>query len=141
MMGIRTYSEMTKLLTFEDRFRYLMLNGNVSEETFGFDRYLNQRFYTSKEWRQLRNHIIVRDGGCDLGIPDREIFGKVMIHHLNPLSPKDIVNATDFLLNPEYLVCVSHDTHNAIHYGDVSYITSTLTLERKPGDTTPWKKG
>lgn len=140
-MEIRTYSEMTKLSTFEDRFRYLMLNGNVSEETFGFDRYLNQRFYTSKEWRQLRNHIIVRDGGCDLGIPDREIFGKVMIHHLNPLSPRDIVNATDFLLNPEYLVCVSHDTHNAIHYGDVSYITNTLTLERKPGDTTPWKKG
>lgn len=134
---IKTYSEMCKLNTFIDRFNYLSLEGVVAEETFGFDRYLNQRFYKSREWRQLRNKIIVRDNGCDLGIEGREIFDRVIIHHMNPLSFHDIEYMTDFLLDPEYLVCVSHQTHNAIHYGDESLLFTEL-VERTPGDTKLW---
>ena len=134
---IRRYSELIQLSTFEDRFRYLKLNGVVAHETFGFDRYLNQRFYKSREWRQLRNKIILRDNGCDLGIEGREIFDRVIIHHMNPLSLNDIEYMTDFLLDPEYLVCVSHQTHNAIHYGDESLLFTEL-VERTPGDTKLW---
>ncbi len=137
-MVTRTYTELSKLRTFKDRFLYLKLDGIVSKETFGFDRYLNQRFYTSKEWKQLRNRIIVRDCGCDLGVEDMTIFGKILIHHMNPISTNDLVNATNFLLNPEYLICVSHDTHNAIHYGDESLLILD-TQERKPNDTCPWR--
>lgn len=136
---MRTYSELIKLLTFEERFRYLRLSGAVGKETFGFDRYLNQRFYSSAEWKHVRDTVIVRDNGCDLGIADRVICGKVTIHHMNPLSREDILARREELLNPEYLICVSHNTHNAIHYGDESLLVS-MPPERKPNDTCPWKK-
>lgn len=136
MKMIRTYSEMCQFDTFKDRFNYLSLNGTVAEETFGFDRYLNQKFYRSKEWRRIRNQIIVRDNGCDLGVDGHNIFEHVIIHHMNPIGVKDIVDVSDFLLNPEYLVCVSRLTHNAIHYGDETLLYEFK--ERKPGDTRLW---
>ena len=135
---MRTYSELARLSTFEERFRYLRLDGVVGRETFGFDRYLNQRFYSSVEWKRIRRDVIIRDNGCDIGIPDRTIGGRVLIHHMNPVSREDIVRASEKLLNPEYLVCVSHETHNAIHYGDESLLV-TVPPERKPNDTCPWK--
>lgn len=138
-MSIRTYSELIRLPTFEERYKYLKLNGRVGEDTFGFDRYLNQNFYRSDEWRRIRNQIIVRDQGCDLGIPDREIGGKILIHHLNPIAVKDILLQTEFLLNPEYLICVSHSTHNAIHYGNENFLL-TMPVERTKNDTCPWKR-
>lgn len=137
---IRTYSELIKLPTFMERFDYLSLKEYIGEETFGFDRYLNQKFYQSREWRQLRNKIIVRDNGCDLGVIGYEIFEKIIIHHMNPLRPNDIVNATDFLMNPEYLISVRPITHNAIHYGDKSLLMVNEIVERKPNDTCPWRK-
>lgn len=139
MEKIRTYSELSKIDDFLERFRYLSLKGSVSEETFGFDRYLNQKFYRSRDWRQLRNKIIVRDNGCDLGVIGHDIFEHIIIHHMNPLRPNDIINSTDFLLNPEYLICVSRITHNAIHYGDESLIAPIDLVERKPNDTCPWR--
>ena len=135
---IRTYTELTTLQTFEDRFDYLSLKGEVGKETFGFDRYYNQRFYRSKEWKDIRNFVITRDNACDLAIPDREIFDKVFIHHMNPIDLDDIRNATDYLLNPEYLICTSKLTHNAIHYGDASLLISTEPVIRKPNDTRLW---
>ena len=137
---IRTYSELSKIDNFVDRFNYLSLKGTVAEETFGFDRYLNQKFYRSTEWRRLRNQIIVRDNGCDLGMAGHDIFDRIIIHHMNPLRLNDIVNSTDYLLNPEYLICVSRLTHNAIHYGDESLLASTDIIERKPNDQSPWRK-
>ena len=137
---IRTYSELSKIDDFLERFNYLSLKGTVAEETFGFDRYLNQKFYRSTEWRRLRNQIIVRDNGCDLGISGHDIYDHIIIHHMNPLRPNDIVNSTDFLLNPEYLICVSRSTHNALHYGDESLIALYDLVERKPNDTCPWRK-
>ena len=138
---ILTYSEMIKMESFIDRFRYLKLDGRVAEETFGFDRYLNQRFYTSKEWRDLRNLVIDRDRGCDLGVQGCEIYGTILIHHMNPVNEKDILNRTELLFNPEYLVCVSRNTHNALHYGDESLIKDRYTIvERCTNDTIPWKK-
>ena len=137
---IRTYSELIKLPTFMERFDYLSLKEYVGEETFGFDRYLNQKFYQSREWRQLRNKIIVRDNGCDLGVIGYEIFEKIIIHHMNPLRPNDIINATDFLMNPEYLISVRPITHKAIHYGDKSLLMVNEIVERKPNDTCPWRK-
>lgn len=137
---IRTYSELIKLPTFMERFNYLSLKGIVAEETFGFDRYLNQKFYRSSEWRRLRNKIIVRDNGCDLGVAGYDIFEKIVIHHMNPLRLNDIVNSTDFLMNPEYLICVRPITHNAIHYGDESLLMANEVVERKPNDTCPWRK-
>lgn len=137
---IRTYSEMIKFDIFEERFDYLSLDGVVAEETFGFDRYLNQKFYRSPEWRRLRNQIIVRDNGCDLGIEGYDIFDRVIIHHMNPIRSSDIIQVTDFLTNPEYLVCVSRSTHNAIHYGDKDLLPSNKVLERSPNDTCPWRK-
>lgn len=136
---IRTYSELKELKTFEERFKYLKLGGVVGIETFGFDRYFNQKFYTTMEWKQLRNHIIVRDLGCDLGCEDHEIFGqRIIIHHMNPIDLEDIEKKSDFLLNPEFLITTIHSTHNAIHYGDESLII-TAPIERRRNDTCPWK--
>lgn len=135
---IKRYSELSLLPTFEERFEYLKISGVVGTETFGFDRVFNQRFYKSREWMTVRNHVIARDLGCDLGIEGREIYGRILIHHMNPISLKDISEATEYLLNPEFLICVSHDTHNAIHYGDIGLVRKDL-VERKPNDTCPWK--
>ena len=139
MMTIKTYSELIELPTFIERYRYLRLSGRVGKDTFGFDRYLNQNFYRSIEWKRVRDQVIVRDNGCDLGIEDRQIAGKILIHHMNPITDKDILNLTDILLNPEYLICVSHITHNAIHYGDESLLITEPTVRTKY-DTCPWKR-
>lgn len=138
-MKIRTYSELILLPTFEERFEYLKLDGRVGEDTFGFDRYLNQLFYRSPEWRRIRDQVIVRDNACDLGIEGRDIYGRVLIHHMNPITARDIENRTDLLLNPEYLICTIHDTHNAIHYGDENLL-GKLPVERRANDTCPWKR-
>lgn len=137
-MSIRTYSELITLPTFEERFRYLQLGGKVGEDTFGHDRYLNQMFYTSDEWRRIRRDVIVRDNGCDLGIQDREIHGLIIIHHMNPITIEDIINRSEFLLNPEYLISTVKNTHDAIHFSD-ERILITDPIERRPNDTCPWK--
>lgn len=124
--------------TFEERYAYLKLDGKVGKETFGFDRYINQIFYKSAEWKRVRNIVIVRDYGCDLGITDRPIDRGIIIHHMNPISLSDIQFKTDFLLNPDYLITTTHITHNAIHYGDESLITK-MPVDRKPNDTCPWR--
>ena len=134
----RTYSELIQIPTFIERYKYLKLGGRVGEETFGYDRYLNQMFYQSYEWRQLRHEIIVRDGGCDLAFPDREIFDRILIHHMNPITAEDILRHSDSVLNPEFLICTCKLTHDAIHYGDDSILYQDL-IERKAGDTCPWK--
>ena len=138
-MSIRTYSELITLPTFEERFRYLQLGGKVGEDTFGHDRYLNQMFYTSDEWRRIRRDVIVRDNGCDLGIQDREIHGLIIIHHMNPITIEDIINRSEFLLNPEYLISTVKNTHDAIHFSD-ERILITDPIERRPNDTCPWKR-
>lgn len=138
-MSIKSYSELIALPTFEERYRYLRLNGNVGVDTFGFDRYLNQKFYRSAEWRRIRDYVIVRDNGCDLGIEDRMIPGRILIHHMNPIREKDIIYMTDLLTNPEYLICVSHMTHNAIHYGDEGLLIPEPVIRTK-NDTCPWKR-
>lgn len=135
---LRTYSELITIPTFMERFKYLKLNGRVGEETFGFDRYLNQTFYRSYEWRRLRDEIIVRDCGCDLAMEDREIFDRILIHHMNPIQANDILQHSDLLLNPEYLICTSKLTHDAIHYGD-EQILYQEPVARTKGDTCPWK--
>ena len=135
---IRTYKHLFTLPTFEERFQYLKLNGTVGEETFGFDRYFNQKFYRSTEWKHIRNYVIARDQGCDLAIFDRQIFGRVYVHHMNPISLEDIKDASEYILNPDYLVCVSKETHDAIHYGDGSLLMATNPIERTPGDTKLW---
>lgn len=135
---IRTYSELVTMSDYKDRYNYLKLLGSVGESTFGFDRYLNQRFYTSKEWLSIRDYVIVRDNGCDLGVEGYDIRGRIYIHHMNPILPKDIVDTTEFLLNPEYLITTTHETHNAIHYGDESLLV-TEPIMRSPNDTCPWK--
>lgn len=137
---IRTYSELIKLPTFKERYEYLRLGGRVGEETFGFDRYLNQLFYTSPEWRQLRNDIITRDGGCDLGVRGREIPEGtiILVHHMNPITVDDILNRSDFLLNPEYLICTIKNTHDAIHYGDSESLYQD-PIVRSKNDTCPWR--
>lgn len=137
MMNIKTYSELITMPTFEERFSYLQLNGFVGADTFGFDRIFNQKFYRSKEWRRIRDYIIARDNGCDLGVEDRDIPGRIIIHHMNPISLQDIEDSSEYLMNPEYLICVSHDTHNAIHYGDERLLIKEH-VERKPGDTKLW---
>lgn len=136
---MKTYSELIQLDSFEDRFNYLKLNGIVANETFGFDRYLNQQFYKSAEWRKIRQYVIVRDRGCDLALSDHEITDQIIVHHMNPMSIYDIENNSDLLLNPEYLVCMSLDTHNAIHYGNNNYRKRDTIIDRKPGDTTLWR--
>lgn len=135
---IRTYSELIQLKTFEERFEYLKLDGIVGRETFGFDRYLNQMFYTSIEWKKFRRDIILRDNGCDLAIPGLDIVGKVFIHHLNPITKEDILNRTEYLMNPEFVICSSKLTHDAIHYGD-SDLLPKGPIERKRNDTCPWR--
>lgn len=138
---IRTYSELILLPTFEERFEYLKLNGQVGIDTFGFDRIFNQKFYTSKEWRRIRDFVITRDNGCDLGHPDHIIQGsRILIHHMNPISLEDIMNSTEYLLNPEYLISTIHDTHNAIHYGDETLLQKDTLIERTKYDTCPWRK-
>lgn len=135
---IRTYTEMMSFDSFDDRFDYLNLSGQVGRDTFGYDRYLNQAFYKSAEWKRLRNEIILRDNGCDLAHPDYQIVGRIYIHHLNPVTKTDVLDRSDLLLNPEYLVCVSYDTHQAIHYGDKNLLQPDLII-RQPNDTCPWR--
>ena len=137
---IRTYSELIQLDTFEERFKYLMLSGGVGNDTFGFDRYLNQKFYKSTEWKAVRNRVITRDLGCDLGIRDREIPGTIIVHHMNPIEVDDIEQVSDYLFNEEYLICTMLHTHNAIHYGDISYLDMNQFVERTPNDMSPWRK-
>lgn len=137
-MSIRTYSELITLPTFKERYEYLKLNGRVGEETFGFDRYLNQAFYKSEEWRAVRDYVIIRDNGCDLGMEGHEIFGKILIHHMNPISKRDILDRSDLLLNPEYLICTIKNTHDAIHFGDENLLI-VAPIERRKNDTCPWK--
>lgn len=138
--NIKTYSELIKLPTFEERYEYLKIGGTVGEETFGFDRYLNQVFYKSKEWLTVRDYVISRDNGCDLGIPGREIrSNKIMVHHINPITKEDILYRSDILLNPEYLITTVKNTHDAIHYGDSSLLYQD-PVERSKNDTCPWKK-
>ena len=137
--SIKTYSELVKLNSFEERYKYLKLEGKVGEDTFGFDRYLNQIFYKTDEWKSVRDYVISRDNGCDLGMPDREIkFGKILVHHMNPITKEDILNRSDMLLNPEYLITTTKNTHDAIHYGsdDILYQDP---VERYENDTCPWK--
>ena len=136
---IKTYSELITLPTFEERFAYLQLNGVVGRDTFGFDRYLNQIFYRSKRWRSIRDQIIIRDNGCDLGVEGYDIYGKILIHHINPITLDDIEQESEFLLNPEYLITTTHNTHNAIHYGNESLL-STMPIERVKNDTCPWRR-
>ena len=139
-MKIRTYSELMLLSTFEERFEYLKLSGSVGEETFGFDRWLNQVFYKSREWLSVRDAVIIRDNGCDLGIPGREIFGKILVHHMNPIRKEDIVNHSEILLNPEYLITTIKNTHDAIHYSDEKLLASREPTIRTPNDMCPWKR-
>ena len=138
-MSIRTYTELSRLPTFEERYRYLRITGRVGEETFGFDRYLNQVFYRSRKWKQVRDHVIVRDNGCDLGVEGYEIYGRIIIHHMNPITLKDIEHESEFLLDPEFLICTVHNTHNAIHYGNENLLI-TAPIERSKNDTCPWKR-
>lgn len=135
---VRCYTELKRLKTFKDRYEYLRLGGIVGDSTFGFDRYLNQLLYTSDRWRKLRNEIIIRDNGCDLGVEGYDLKNKIIIHHMNPLTLKDVQEVSDDIFNPEFLVCTSQRTHNAIHYGDESLLPQ-VPLERRPNDTCPWK--
>lgn len=136
-MTIKTHKELSRLQTFEERFEYLKLKSYVGRDTFGYDRYLNQRFYRSAEWRNIRQHIIARDLGCDLGVEGYEIHDRIIIHHMNPILPDDIIYANEDIINPEYLITTTHLTHNAIHYGDPSLIPYQH-VERRPGDTKLW---
>ena len=138
--NIRTYSELSKFKTFRERYEYLKLDGTVGEETFGFDRYINQMFYKSEEWKRIRNYVITRDNGCDLGISDRKIVDSViLVHHMNPITKEDIINKNEILLDPEYLITTIKPTHDAIHYGDESLLAEDLIVRSK-NDTCPWKR-
>lgn len=137
LMRPKSYSELRMLDTFEERFEYLKLSGNVGRATFGFDRYINQRFYASWEWKNARRQVIIRDQGCDLGVSGREINGSLLIHHINPMDPQDIVHGEDWILNPDFLITTTHDTHNAIHYGEFGLI-KPLFKARSSGDTKLW---
>ena len=136
-MNLRTYSDLIKIESFEDRFEYLKLDGVVGHTTFGFDRYLNQGFYASHEWKKIRDFVIIRDEACDLAHPDHQIFKRVIVHHMNPITQNDILEHSDLLINPEFLVCVSHVTHEAIHYSDSNLLPKDY-VERRPGDTKLW---
>lgn len=138
-MNIKTYSELITLPTFEERFKYLKIGGKVGVDTFGFDRYLNQIFYRSDEWKSIRDEVIIRDNGCDLGIEGREIYSRIIVHHMNPITKDDILNRSDFLLNPEFLICTIKLTHDAIHYGDSSILLTEPVIRTK-NDTCPWKR-
>lgn len=136
-MTIRSYSELRRLSTFEERFRYLQLRGSVGKATFGFERHVNQRFYTSREWRLVRNKVIARDDGLDLGVDGYEIFDRIIIHHMNPMTVEDIEHGSTDILDPEFLITTTHRTHNAIHYGDENLLLKPF-VERRPGDTRLW---
>lgn len=138
MKIIRTYSKLITLPTFEERFNYLKLKGQVGKDTFGFDRWLNQIFYRDPEWKSIRDYVIVRDNGCDLGIDGYEINGRILVHHMNPISKEDILERSKYLLDPEFLISTVHSTHNAIHYGDEDLLIKT-PIERTKNDTCPWK--
>lgn len=140
MGHLRNYTELSRLKTFEERYRYLQLRGKVGEDTFGFDRWINQLFYHDKEWLSVRDRVIIRDKGCDLGMLDREIKGdvKIIIHHMNPITKEDILRRSEILLNPEYLICCLDSTHKAIHYGDENLLIQ-MPRERRPFDTCPWR--
>ena len=135
---MRTYSELIKLSTLAERFDYLKLGGVIGEDTFGFERYLNQNFYRSAVWKKIRNQVIIRDNGCEMGLEDYPISGRIIIHHMNPVDSDDIIHQRDILLNPEFLICVGNQTHNAIHYGSIDLLPQD-PIERKPNDTRPWK--
>lgn len=135
----RSYSEAMNFETFEERFNYLKLEGRVGRDTFGHDRYLNQILYKDKEWLRTRRDIIIRDDGCDLGIPGRQIHGKILVHHINPITVEDVLNRSPKVFDPENLICTSLLTHNAIHYSDESILTLD-PVTRRPNDTCPWKK-
>lgn len=137
-MITRTYSELITLPTFEDRYHYLQLNGAVGKDTFGFDRYINQQFYRSKEWQRIRDEVIIRDNACDLGMEGYEIHGRIYVHHMNPIMVRDIQSNSDYLMNPEFLICTTHRTHNAIHYGDENLL-ARAPIERTKNDTCPWR--
>lgn len=139
MTNIKTYTELSKLKTLEERFEYLKLDSVVGKTTFGWDRYLNQKFYSSKEWKKLRNKLIIRDNGSELGLEEYPINGKIVIHHMNPINVYDILDLTEYLSSPEYLICMSVQMHNAIHYGDINLIPKG-PITRFPGDTCPWRK-
>lgn len=133
----KSYSELRRLPTFEDRLKYLMMHGQVGEATFGYDRHINQRFYASNEWKRARDYVIYRDNGCDLGVPGYEIHAGLLIHHINPMDVDDIVHGREWILDPEYLITTTHDTHNAIHFSDMS-LANRPFVERRPGDTKLW---
>lgn len=137
-MSIKTYSELIALPTFKERFKYLQLKGSVGKDTFGHDRYLNQTLYRSPEWKRLRRDIIIRDNGCDLGCEGFDIYGRVLIHHINPITIEDVVSRHPKVFDPENLICVTHDTHNAIHYGDENLLITGPNVRTK-NDTCPWK--
>lgn len=134
---IKCYTELRRLKSFEERYRYLRLSANVGDNTFGYDRYLNQMLYTSKKWLNIRDGIIIRDLGCDLGIEDYEIHGKIIVHHMNPITIEDIELDRDEMFDPEFLICTTHDTHNAIHFGNESLLPR-LPIIRRRNDTCPW---
>lgn len=140
MTNIRTYSELVRLPTFKQRYEYLRLGGSVGEDTFGFDRYLNQIFYKSKEWLRIRDQVIIRDHGCDLGLDGYEINDRILIHHMNPITKADILERTEFLLNPDYLISTMKRTHDAIHYGTYESLTDVFVIERTKNDTCPWRR-
>lgn len=138
MTNIKTYSELIALNTFEERFKYLKLGGSIGKETFGFDRYINQAFYNSQDWKKVKDFVIIRDNGCDLGMDGYEIHGRIYVHHMNPIFIEDILYKTDYLINPEYLISTTHLTHNAIHYGDETLLIKA-PICRSKNDTCPWK--
>lgn len=135
---IRTYEELIEFSTFEERFDYLKLDGMVGQDTFGFDRYLNQIFYKSKEWKAVKDYVIIRDLGCDLASEGYEIRGRIIVHHMNPVQVREIIDRSRIILDPRYLISTSHNTHNAIHYGDRNLLVLSPVI-RKPNDTCPWK--
>ena len=139
-MIVKTYSEMVQLGSFEERYAYLRLGASIGKDTFGFDRYLNQIFYKTAEWRSLRDYIIVRDLGCDLGVYGHEIFGSIIIHHMNPITKDDILSRSEYLMNPNYLISTMLSTHNAIHYGDESLLKLAIPTQRTRNDTCPWRR-
>lgn len=136
-MKVRTFSELVQLQTYDERLQYLRLEGSVGLETFGYDRYINQRFYRSREWKRVRNQVILRDNGCDLGIFGREIHSDLLVHHMNPMVPQDIIHGEEWILNPDFLITTSQSTHNFIHYGRISNLPEVVT-ERSAGDTKLW---
>ena len=138
VMIIKTYSKLISIPTYEERFDYLKLDGIVGKDTFGYDRYLNQAFYNSPEWKRFRRDMIIRDNGCDLACEGYDIRGRIILHHINPLTQEDLINRKEALFNPENIICVSHNTHNAIHYGDANLLI-TGPIERVANDTCPWK--